>query len=437
MSDDQRQIHRRGLLQATGAVTAAGLLTVPAAAQVAGAEIAGAQPAGSIRPPLRIAAEPLSQALLNAIRITPRVNHDPFPAYADTYLPFAMAQSNEVTRSGRVWTAWIGGEDGPVAYLLASYSDDHGQSWRQPVFVIDPAAYGLPMGTRVGCFWCDPLGRLWLFFKQSCSHFDGSCSNWYIRCDQPDAETPVWSEPNYVSFGASITKPIVRQNGEWLLPVSLWERWHIGKPFQYCYHELDAVRGANVFLSDDEGVHWRYCGGHIFNDSCFNEHSVLELTDGRLWMLSRCHKEIAQSFSENGGRAWGPQSTAFPHANAKCVARRLQSGQILLIKHGKDFVNRTGRWDLTAFLSSDDGETWKGGLLLDERRGGTGVSYPDIAQAPDGTIYVHYDRGRTTHAEILFARFRDEDVLAGKLVSSDAVLKNIVKDKNGMRGASA
>ena len=115
MSDDQRQIHRRGLLQATGAVTAAGLLTVPAAAQVAGAEIAGAQPAGSIRPPLRIAAEPLSQALLNAIRITPRVNHDPFPAYADTYLPFAMAQSNEVTRSGRVWTAWIGGEDGPGA----------------------------------------------------------------------------------------------------------------------------------------------------------------------------------------------------------------------------------------------------------------------------------------------------------------------------------
>ena len=55
--------------------------------------------------------------------------------------------------------------------------------------------------------------------------------------------------------------------------------------------------------------HWRYCGGHIFNDSCFNEHSVLELTDGRLWMLSRCHKEIAQSFSENGGRAWGPIET--------------------------------------------------------------------------------------------------------------------------------
>lgn len=432
MSDKPPQIQRRDLLQATGAATVAGLLAAPASGQDN-----GTQRQSSIQPPLLIAPEKLSQELLNAIRITPRVNHDPFPAYAGTYLPFAMAQSNEVTRSGRLWTAWIGGEDGPIAYLLASYSDDQGKNWREPVFVIDPAAYGLPMGTRVGCFWCDPLGRLWLFFKQSCSHFDGSCSNWYIRCDDPDAKTPVWSEPTYVSFGASITKPVVRNNGEWLLPVSLWERWHIGQPFEYCYHELDAVRGANVFVSDDEGAHWRYCGGHIFADSCFNEHSVVELTDGRLWMLSRCHKEIAQSFSSNGGRAWGPQSTAFPHANAKCVARRLQSGRILLIKHGKDFVNRTGRWDLTAFLSEDDGKSWQGGLLLDERRDGTGVSYPDIAQAPDGTLYVHYDHGRTTHAEILFARFRDDDVLAEKLVSEGAALKNIVKDKHGMHRTSA
>ena len=165
MSGDKPKIHRRGLLKATGAATAAGLLSVSASAPAD-----GTKRSSSIRPPLTIDPDQLSQELLNAIRIPPRVNHDPFPTYADTYLPFAMAQSNEVTRSGRVWTAWIGGEDGPIAYLLASYSDDRGKSWRKPVFVIDPAAYGLPMGTRVGCFWCDPLGRLWLFFKQSCSH---------------------------------------------------------------------------------------------------------------------------------------------------------------------------------------------------------------------------------------------------------------------------
>ena len=380
----------------------------------------------------------VSQELLNCIHVTPEVILDPFPAYAEKFLPFAMAASIEVTRGGRMWTCWAGGEDGPEAYLLVSYSDDGGESWREPVFVIDPRAHGLPMGTRLGALWLDPKGRLWLFFHQSVGMFDGSCSNWFMRCDDPDCDKPAWSEPCYIGFGASLNKPIVRKDGEWILPVSLWERWHIDKPFADCYHELDAVRGANAFVSDDEGGHWRHRGGIIFEDSCFNEHSVVELNDGRLWMLSRCRREIAQSFSEDGGKTWQPQKTAFPHVNSKCVFRRLKSGSILLIKHGRDLTT-TPKWtgstdwgvrrDLTAFLSTDDGRTWSAGLLLDER---SAVSYPDIAQAPNGDLYVHYDRNRDTDAEILFARFREADLLAGKLVSANAALKNIIKDRQGM-----
>ena len=68
----------------------------------------------------------LTQQLLNAIRRTSTVNFDPFPAYAEKYLPFAMSAGLEITPGGRLWTCWIGGEDGPGAYLLASYSDDDG-----------------------------------------------------------------------------------------------------------------------------------------------------------------------------------------------------------------------------------------------------------------------------------------------------------------------
>jgi hypothetical protein len=383
----------------------------------------------------------VTQELLNSIHVTPKLIHDSFPAYAEKYLPFAMAASMEATSKGRLWTCWAGGQDGPNAYLLASYSDDQGRSWRDPVFVIDPQAHGLKMGTRLGSFWCDPQGRLWLFFHQSCGMFDGSCSNWFVRCDDPDAEKPVWSEPVYVGFGASLNKPIVRTNGEWILPVSLWERWHIDKPFADFYHELDGVRGANVFVSDDEGASWRHRGGIIFKHSCFNEHSVVEKKDGSLWMLSRCMKETAHSLSTDGGTTWQPQTTFFPHVNSKAVFRRLKSGGILLVRHGQDMTRATNdRRELTAFLSSDDGRTWSGGLLLDER---PDVSYPDIAQAPNGDIYVHYDRERTGAAEILFARLREEDVQAGKLVSKDAALKNIVKSRklgmhrDGPRAASA
>ena len=378
----------------------------------------------------------MTQELLNTIRKTPRVNFNPFPEYAVKYLPFAMSAGLEVTQGGRLWTCWIGGEDGPGAYLLASFSDDEGNTWRDPVLVIDPHDASLPcaVNTHVRCLWCDPLGRLWLFFHQSLGMFDGSSSNWFIRCDDPDSESPSWSEPCYIGFGVSLNKPIVRRNGEWILPVSLWERWHITEPFDDCYHELDPVRGSNVFVSDDEGGHWRYRGGIIFEDSCFNEHSVVELRDERLLMLSRCHKEIAQSFSDDGGATWQPQRTAFPHVNSKSVVRRLQSGNLLLVKHGTEMTAATPkRCDLTTFLSTDDGATWSGGLLLDERYA---VSYPDIAQSSNGDIYVYYDFNRYSDAQILFARLREEDVLAARISSGHASLKNIIKDRNGMKQAT-
>jgi len=389
----------------------------------------------SVMPPK--APTEVTQELLNSIHVTPTLIPDPFPAYAEKFLPFAMAASLEVTSKGRIWTCWAGGQDGPNAYLLASYSDNQGRSWRDPVFVIDPRAHGLKMGTRLGSFWCDPKGRLWLFFHQSVGMFDGSCSNWFTRCDDPDAEKPVWSKPVHIGFGASLNKPIVRKNGEWILPVSLWERWHIDKPFADCHRELDGVRGANVFVSTDEGNHWRYRGGIIFKDSCFNEHSVVELDDGRLWMLSRGMREAFQSHSADGGKTWSPQSTAFPHVNSKSIIRRLRSGAILMVRHGQDINKATpARQELTAFLTNDEGKTWSGKWLLDER---AGVSYPDIAQAPNGDIYIHYDRDRAGAAEILFARFREEDLMAGKPVSSAAALKNLIKSRqSGMtRGAEA
>ena len=170
----------------------------------------------------------LTQQLLDAPSATPpELIAEPtiLVEYAARHLPFAMAASIEVTGGGRVWTCWAGGEDGPAAYLLASFSDNNGERWADPVFVIDPQRAGLlPMGTRLGALWLDPTGRLWLFFHQCLGMFDGANANWAARCDDPDAAAPAWSAPIYIGFGASLNKPIVASNGDWLLPVSLWER---------------------------------------------------------------------------------------------------------------------------------------------------------------------------------------------------------------------
>jgi len=71
-------------------------------------------------------------------------------------------------------------------------------------------------------------------------------------------------------------------------------------------------------------------------------------------------------------------------------------------------------------------------LLLDERGGSTigtvpgGISYPDGVQDEQGLIWIVYDRNRQVEGEILFATFREEDVIAGKSVSGKVKLKQIV-----------
>ena len=67
---------------------------------------------------------------------------------------------------------------------------------------------------------------------------------------------------------------------------------------------------------------------------------------------------------------------------------------------------------MTAWISADDGKTFQGSLLIDER---DEVSYPDGFQLPDGRIFVAYDRERYKAREILIASFTEEEVLAGEL----------------------
>ena len=108
---------------------------------------------------------------------------------------------------------------------------------------------------------------------------------------------------------------------------------------------------------------------------------------------------------------------------ARFFIRRLASGRLLLVKHGDKVDAHEGRVQLSAWLSDDDGQTWHGGLVLDERKG---ISYPDGFQAPDGTIFISYDRNRVTDGEILLARFTEADLLAKELTGPKSKLKMLI-----------
>lgn len=357
--------------------------------------------------------------------VPPQLNTSPLPEYDYDKLDYGMTIGIERTPGGRLWACWVAGGDSPKAFFVLATSDDDGETWSKPQLVVDAHAKDLPRprSILVGNLWTDPLGRLWLIFDQSMDMFDGRAGVWAAVCENPDAKTPTWSKPRRIWHGVTLNKPTVLSTGEWMLPISLDQRGGFG-PFKGCFKELDPMRGANVFVSTDKGATWQRRGCVQFPNPNWHEHMIVEQKDGTLWMLARTAKGIMQSTSSDSGRTWSePTVSAINHPVARFHIRRLASGRILLIKHGKTIGSHNGRSLLTAWLSDDEGKTWRGGLMLDERKG---ISYPDGFQAPDGTLYISYDRNRSTDGEILLARFTEQDILAGKLVGPKSRLRMLI-----------
>jgi hypothetical protein len=360
--------------------------------------------------------------------IPPVINTNPLPKYDYDQLDYGMTIGIERSPGGRLWACWVAGEDGPKAFFVVNRSDDDGETWSKPCLVINahaPDRILIPRSTLVGNFWTAPDGALHLFFSQSMYNYDGRAGTWETVCNNPDVETPVWSAPRRIWHGYVLNKPTELSNGEWLLPLEFPNFPNAGREFKTIHQGLEPLRGANVFVSSDKGQSWSRRACLRFPNPNWDEHMFVELKDGRIWMLARTGKGIMQSFSSDNGKTWSEPSAPanIKQPVARFYIRRLASGRILLIKHGRTIDTHEGRSLLTAWLSEDEGQSWIGGLMLDERKG---VSYPDGFQAPDGTLYISYDHNRASDGEILMARFTEEDILAKKLIGPKSKLRMLI-----------
>jgi predicted neuraminidase len=225
--------------------------------------------------------------------------------------------------------------------------------------------------------------------------------------------------------GIMMNKPTVLRSEVWLLPATIWAMPSIRVPEPQYVIDNTRATGSWVVASTDQGQTFTPLGRSDVQGRQCDEHMIVERRDGTLWMLVRTGYGIGESFSEDGGKTWtaGRPSETVKHIDsaARFFIRRLASGRLLLVKHAPP--GNHGRSHLTAYLSDDDGKTWQGGLLLDER---AGVSYPDGVEAPDGTIYIIYDYSRRAEREILLATFTEEDVMQRKCVSAKARLRLLV-----------
>ncbi|MCC6679319.1 MAG: exo-alpha-sialidase [Phycisphaeraceae bacterium] len=321
----------------------------------------------------------------------------PVDQYGSKTREFECVPGIERASNGRLWATWYAGgtDEGPENYVVLATSEDDGRTWSKPVLVIAPTP---PVRAFDEAIWIDPEGRMWLFWAQAYTWWDGRAGVWAITTDNPQDAKPTWSEPRRLCNGIMLNKPIVTRNGDWLAPVAVWKRTIKKDPpliiddTRFC-HDLPDEQYSNVYRSRDRGQTWQRIGYADEPDRSYDEHVLVERKDGSLWMLIRTSAaRMGQSFSHDGGVTW---SRCYPswwpsdpprieHTDSRFFVRRLNSGNLLLVRHNPPGDLR-GRYSLTAFLSEDDGQTWTGGLLLDER---FSAAYPDGVQAPDGTIYV-------------------------------------------------
>ncbi len=177
-------------------------------------------------------------------------------------------------------------------------------------------------------------------------------------------------------------------------------------------HGMDR-KGCFTYYSDDDGVSWSksntintpfhkkggFHKGIRWNHGAV-EPTVVELENGRIWMIIRTSQDRHyQSFSEDGGATWSePTPSPFYGTITMPTLHRLRDGRLLFFWSNTtplpEMASSNGTWDdvftnrnaTHVAISEDDGKSWIGmrELYLDSRR-----NAQDFASAPGIDKSVH------------------------------------------------
>jgi len=354
--------------------------------------------------------------------------------YRKVNLDYAMNGGCAVTPGGRVWAVWICGEDGFKSFLVGCWSDDGGRTWTDTKIVVDSHFPGNSLGyahvirnNLIGNIWTLNDGKLRVTVFQSLNSWIGRGGTWEFVCENPDAAEPTWSAPRYICPGSIHNKPALLRDGTWVFPND-WE------PYGDTFPELKKFTGCGAYALKPNGE-WERRGFIAPEESLWHhaEHCIVENPDGSLRMVMRTGCGLMECTSKDQGNTWSKpvQTTTFRQVISRFVFKRLKSGRLLFVKNTDDVnyppldwtPNAGPRDKMCAWVSENEGKTWKGPLMLDDRKN---VSYPDAFEFPDGGIGVTYDHDRAGAAGIVFARFSEEDVMAGKLVNPKSFLRSVV-----------
>jgi len=318
--------------------------------------------------------------------------------------------------------------------IVQRRSTDGGQTWG-PVQVIAAGHEGDASGPKYG--YSDPsyiydseAGKVFAFFVYSKDQGFGGSQFGNDDADRSVISSAViessdggisWSQPrlitNVTKPGTSKTSPMagdVRSNfassGE---GIQLKYGQYKGRLIQQYAGDIRQADGTNKIqaysvYSDDHGVTWKK-GANVGDR--MDENKTVELSDGRVLLNSRDnanqgYRKVA--ISTDGGATYGPvtQDTELPDpANNGAVARMFpNAAQGSADAKKLIFTNansKTGRENVSARVSCDDGATWPGVRTI---RSGFSA-YSTVTRLEDGKFGVLYEGNYTDNMP--FAKFED------------------------------
>ncbi len=364
----------------------------------------------------------------NAKTIPCQVLKNPWSSkYWESIRVFQGCPTIAVTKGGRIFAGWYAGgtrEPHMSNYNLLVASDDGGNTWSKPIIVI-PGSYEHSIHSLDIQLFIDPKGVLHVQWVQNntvkpgmdynnMSKFMGPArsdgyifgdfvhAGWQITCSNPDAKLDEleFTEPQYIYPGFLRCKPTFIDNDNWVC---------------FAYDQMTDTYGYNI-TNDGGKTYTRHYGGKKLKTD-FDETMAYKMDDGTLRMFARCGGGcLAECYSHDNGLTWTDgQDSGIVASDTRFYVQKLPSGRVLLVNND----DPTARSKMTVQLSEDDGKTWKYKKCIDER---DAVSYPD-ADYRDGKIYLVYDRGRTSHKEMIFASFTEDDIINANEIELKVISK--------------
>lgn len=306
-------------------------------------------------------------------------------------------------------------ERGPE--MRARFSPDNGTSWSEEQTLLPlPSGLGRWGGLEV---LVDRQGEIHLFTLNDAGTAGRPMQErrldiWHTKTEGGRSRWRPWRRI-WQGYTGALNSVIQLRNGRLLLPFSYYtgRSWSQRGEGVLAFMYMGAF-DATVLYSDDEGQTWTLSPSILrvpaqditSGESGAVEPVVLELQDGRVWMLIRTQRgRFYESYSFDGGLHWSrPRPSRFFSSESPAGLARLPDGRIVLLWNNclRFPYAYGGRHVLHAAISEDEGRTWRGfrevarDPLFEQPpppRGDFGTAYPYPTPMPDGRVIFTTGQG--------------------------------------------